>query len=383
MTNKGFEAKSSPARTCLCGLLALLSSLIPVLLFILLFFGLTPFHCFAADSFSMDGGLFVSVRDVGQGLAVYCECDGHAMLYDGGGRDTSAELVAFLRERGISHLDLAVVSHYDDDHVAGVIGALHVFGCDLILAPDYIGNTTIYTSFRQLVEEKGIPCEAPAVGNVYPLGTARIETLGPEGFSAEEENDRCPALRVCYGDTALILCGDAQAAEEEAIARGWMTPRADVYVVNHHGSASSSTSAFLDRVDPAYAVISCGEGNDYGHPAASVLERLGGRGIRIWRTDKQGDISFVMDGEVVRFSCESTTDLSPGVPIVGTDGEKTGTDTGEDLKVRYICNFKTFIFHRPDCEMVSKMSEKNKIYSPESRETLLSLGYKACGICRP
>ena len=324
--------------------------------------------------------LFVTVLDVGQGLAVYCECDGHAMLYDGGGRDTASNLVSFLREKGVQRLDYAVVSHYDDDHLAGVIGALHVFDCGLILAPDYIGQTTIYTSFRELLDQIHIPWEAPAVGNVYPLGAASVETIGPDGFAAEWENDRCTAIRICLGNTAVILCGDAQEEEETQIAAGWMRADADVYVVNHHGSSSSSTDRFLDAVSPLYAVISCGEGNDHGHPSAAAMRRLDAHGARIYRTDVQGDIAFSMDGENVVFEKEPTADRTPG----SAAGENGFEEKIKEIPaLTYVCNFKTFIFHRPECETVSRMSEKNKVYSEQSRQELIGLGYRPCGICDP
>ncbi|MBO7711284.1 MAG: MBL fold metallo-hydrolase [Lachnospiraceae bacterium] len=327
--------------------------------------------------------LSVCVLDVGEGLAVYAACGDHAMLYDGGGRDTASRVVNELRGRGVETLDYAVVSHYDDDHLAGVIGALHVFGCGLILAPDYIGSTTIYTSFAAFVEQEGIPCEAPAVGNVYPLGEARIEILAPDGFDAERENDRCIAVRITCGDRALLLCGDAEEEEESFIAGSPIEAAADVYVVDHHGSSTSSTDAFLNRVRPSFAVISCGEANEFGHPSEKTLHTLAGRGIRIYRTDRQGDISFTMDDDGVRFEQEPTADLSPGSNFGKGEGRGDGEQLQTRLPYRYICNFKTFIFHRPDCETVARMSEKNKVYSNEGRQELIALGYRACGICRP
>ncbi len=341
--------------------------------------------CFqsAATAAEQGEGLSVGVLDVGEGLAVFAACGGHAMLYDGGGRDTASRVVNELKSRGVETLDYAIVSHYDDDHLAGVIGALHVYDCGLILAPDYIGSTTIYTSFRTLVEEKGIPCEAPAVGNVYPLGEARVEILAPDGFDAERENDCCIAVRIVCGENALILCGDAEEEEESFIADSPPEAAADVYVVDHHGSSTSSSEAFLNRVRPSFAVISCGEANEFGHPSEKVLRALNGRGIRIYRTDRQGDIFFRMDAEGVRFDQEPTKDLSPGT----TSGKEEGTGAAQFWETRpsyrYICNFKTFIFHRPDCETVSRMSEKNKVYSNEDRKELIALGYRACGICRP
>ena len=87
--------------------------------------------------------------DVQQGLAVFLRQGDHCMLYDGGGRDASSFVVAYLKQQGVAHLDYIVASHYDEDHISGLIGAMHAFDCDRILDADYVSDTAIYQSFKK------------------------------------------------------------------------------------------------------------------------------------------------------------------------------------------------------------------------------------------
>jgi beta-lactamase superfamily II metal-dependent hydrolase len=106
-------------------------------------------------------------------------------------------------------------------------------------------------------------------------------------------------IKAEYGNTSIMLTGDAEKESEADIVDNWSKEalKCDVLKVGHHGSSTSTTKAFLDAVDPAIAVISCGEGNKYGHPHDEIMERLAAKGITIYRTDTQGTIVLKTDGE--------------------------------------------------------------------------------------
>ena len=321
----------------------------------------------------------MSVLDVGQGLCVLFESDGHAVLYDGGGREASAYVVGYLGQQDIVWLDYIIASHYDEDHIAGVVGAIYSVGCDLVLSPDYEGDTAIYQSYLQALSATQTPQEHPRPGDVYDFGEARIEILGP-GALAEWANDNCIAAKVTCQDASVLVCGDAQYIEE-----GWLTASgqdlsADVYIVNHHGSDTSTTVSFLKEVSPSAAVISCGEGNAYGHPTRQTLNRLADAGCDLYRTDRQGGITArLKDGELV-FTKEPTNDWSAGLPLGMEEG------SGEVLLVQdaiFLCNANSLVFHRPNCPSAAKISERNRVYSYESREDLMEAGYRPCKNCRP
>ena len=257
----------------------------------------------------------IDVIDVGQGSAMLIQSGGEAMLVDGGGSKYSSRTVAYLKERGVERLKYIVATHYDADHLYGAVGALEAFPVDTVLYPDYEEETYVCQVFRRHLESRQLKAVHPAPGDAFDLGCCRFTVLAPCGSGYEAENDYSIALRFTDGVHSLLATGDAESVSEtEMLAnnRGGRRLRSDVYIVGHHGSQSSSTAAFLAAVKPSCAVISCGAGNDYGHPKAAVMNRLRLAGCRIYRTDKQGDIAFGFTDSGILFEQEPTNDFTPG-----------------------------------------------------------------------
>ena len=170
----------------------------------------------------------------------------------------------------------------------------------------------------------------------------------------------------------------------------------DVYVVNHHGSNTSSMDVFLEAVAPQYAIISCGKDNGYGHPSMETLQRLLNHGISLFRTDQQGTVITYTDGSEIWFNLEPTDDWTSGNGIIPLNISDSGagdsnavtrlpageeTETGSEFT--YVCNTNTKKFHNPGCDSVAQMKENNRLYTNLSREELLAEGYEPCGNCRP
>ena len=257
----------------------------------------------------------IDVLDVGQGSGMLIVSGGEAMLVDGGGSAYSSRTVAYLKALGVTHLKYIVATHYDADHLYGAVGALEAFGADTVLVPDYEEESYVYQVFRQHLANRKTPVIHPAPGDSFDLGYCRFTVLAPCGSDYEKENDRSIALRFTDGVHSLLATGDAEAqSEAEMLAndKGERRLRSDVYIVGHHGSASSSTAAFLKAVKPSFAVISCGAGNDYGHPKAAVLNRLKNMRTGLYRTDKQGDIVFYFTDGGILFEKEPCNDYTPG-----------------------------------------------------------------------
>jgi len=242
------------------------------------------------------GDLTVRFIDVGQGMAALIECGGHYMAIDGGGRESSSKFVAVLKAQGVEKLDYVVVSHYDEDHLAGLIGALHVFPTDRVLAPDYRPDTAIFRSYEKMRTEEGVPAEVPSPGSVYSLGTAAFQIVSPSSGTADLENDRSLMVLLTNGTHRFLFPGDAEAAGEAAALATGFSLRADVLSAPHHGSNTSSTEAFLDAVSPKLAIVSAGADNPYHHPHPSILARYRDRGIEVYRTDESGTITVTSRG---------------------------------------------------------------------------------------
>ena len=232
--------------------------------------------------------LSVTFLDVGQGNCVLAESDGHYMLIDGGDRSHSSFVVSYLQQAGITALDYVLISHYDADHVSGVIGAVGwVVYC-------YIRKDLAYDSFYAMFF-------ATVALSLLSELAARVFKQ-PDRYDYEEENNRSLGIQLTDSSHSFLILGDAQSKSESAMLNENLDLSADVYMVSHHGSASSSTEKFLRAVHPAFAVISVGADNDYGHPVQKTLSRLEAQDIQILRTDLSGTITAYSTPDTLTWS---------------------------------------------------------------------------------
>ena len=346
--------------------------------------------------------LKIHFLDVGQGACALIESDGHYMLIDGGGRDASSFTVSYLAQLGIEKFDYLVATHFDEDHIAGLVGVFNKFAVGTVLEPSYKADKSIYTSFKEAEKKSGAEVIIPEPGAEYTLGDAKFTVLAPKkpenstdegtALNSSEENNQSICVLLANGDNKVLFTGDAEQEEERYLVESGRDIRADVYLVGHHGSSSSSSELLLDAVRPKYAVISCGTGNDYGHPTQEVLDRLWDKDVSVFRTDEQGNIIMTSDGKEITWSTSPSETWAPGVvpakaPDRNTESvEKTGTDAAENNQTAenlYILNNNTMKFHRPGCSSVQKISEKNYGESSLSRDELIAQGYSPCGNCDP
>lgn len=341
-----------------------------------------------------DASFSATMLDVGQGLSVLIQSDGQNMLYDGGNRSHSSYVVAYLQQHGVDHLDYMVASHYDEDHIAGLVGVLNTATVDTIICPDYETDSKIYQSFINGEEKSGAKVEHPDADTEYMLGNAKIDILHDDP-SMNGENNRSIAVKVTYGTFSMILTGDSEEEAEDAMISSGEDLHADLYVAGHHGSSSSSSQKFLQAVSPSYAWISCGLGNSYGHPHKETMQKFQNDGIQIFRTDKQGEVTVYSNGSSYWFSTTPSDDWKSGNEESGTqDAQSKNTQPAKEsannsavsentTETGYVLNTHTMKFHRPDCDAVQKMSSSNREDSSLSREELIAEGYSPCGLCKP
>ena len=325
-----------------------------------------------APSDDADAPFKVTMLDVGQGLSILIESDGEYMIYDGGGRSYSSYVVSYLKKHNIDELEYMFISHYDEDHIAGLVGVLNTCEVDTAVTPDYTADSAIYRSFRDMLKNNGADEEHPLAGDSYTLGNADIQVLSPHDYAGNDENDASIVIKVTYGNYSCIITGDAEENAESEMVSSGADIDADLYVVGHHGSASSSSESFVRAVSPEYAFISVGENNRYGHPAQQTIDLLNLLGIKIFRTDMQGEVTAFSDGN--RYWVDSE-------PAEEEDRQAEPSDTGYDGT--YVINRNSGKFHYPDCTSVDDMKEENKVYSDESRTKLIKEGYSPCGNCNP
>ena len=180
---------------------------------------------------------------------------------------------------------------------------------------DYSKDTRTYDDVIQAAKSKDYQITHPKAGEEYTLGEAEITVVCPVKDSyGSNANDYSIGVRVQFGKNSFLFTGDAEEHSEEDMVSSGENLKADVYKAAHHGSRTANTEDFLKAVDPQYAVISCGEGNTYGHPHAEVLNRLREMGIQIFRTDDQGTIVAVSDGQTIAFNASPSDNWTPGEP---------------------------------------------------------------------
>ena len=255
--------------------------------------------------------LRLTVFDVGQGEAVLLQAPGaDAVLVDGGGSlfgsggfDIGGRVLApALWHRGVRRLHALLVTHGDPDHLGGARAVLGDF------TPAYAWEGIPVPTHRPLQEwlrdarARGIPVLPRLAGEQFSLGSARMRILHPPPADWERQrvrNDDSVVVEVQIGDVAILLTGDIGAEIERAIVPQLTPARIRILKVAHHGSRTSSSRELLEGWRPHVALISCGRGNPFGHPASDVLHRLDAVGATIYRTDHDGQITLETDGRAL------------------------------------------------------------------------------------
>lgn len=367
-----------------------------------------------AASGSMDGAdsLEVHFIDVGQGDAALVKCGDAAMLIDAGENDKGTLVQNYIRKQGIKSLDYLIVTHPHSDHCGGADVIVTKYDIDTIIMPNYAADTASYRDVIQALDGKNYRVTEPVAGDVYKLGDAEFTIVAPNsGDYGDNANNYSVGILLEHGGNKFLFTGDAEEEAEEDIAANGMDISADVLKIGHHGSRTSSSKEFMDAVSPEYAVISCGEDNEYGHPHAATLNTLRGMGVKVFRTDEQGSLIAVSDGKKITWNAAPSDTWKAGEPTgsgaVSSGTGKNAADTGNDKAadksagteqstapaeevkqpapqdtqgLTYVLNVKTKKFHIPSCSYLPTSNRKD---STQSREEIVSQGYEPCKKCNP
>ncbi|MEW6049147.1 MAG: MBL fold metallo-hydrolase, partial [Bacillota bacterium] len=247
---------------------------------------------------------------VGQGDSVLIQtASGESVVVDGGPRDAGPGVVRYLKDRGVKELAYVVGTHPHEDHVGGLIRVLETFPVGTVIDSAVPHTTRTFETYLLTIKEKGIRYVAGRAGQVYRLGDLALRVLWPGEPPPEEDLNACSVvLLVTAGDVRILLTGDLPGDYEAKIATA-----AQVLKVAHHGSKSSTTSAFLRAVKPGDAVICVGD-NPYGHPSQEALKRLADAGVRTNRTDLQGTVVLTTDGKTYSFDKKPWEYQAPAGP---------------------------------------------------------------------
>lgn len=258
------------------------------------------------DSPKSTGNLKVHFIDVGQADSILIQQGNNNMLIDAGNNSDSDLVMNYLKNQGVNKLDYIIGTHPHEDHIGGLDVVVKNFNTDKIFLPKVTSNTVTFKDLAAAIKNKGLNITTPKVGTSYNLGEATWTILAPNSASYDEINNYSIVIHLQYKNNSFMFTGDAENISENEILQKQLNLKADVLKIGHHGSSSSTSNSFLNKVNPKYAIISVGKNNDYGHPHKPTMERLKSKGITVYRTDECGTIIATSDGTNITF------DTKPG-----------------------------------------------------------------------
>ncbi|NFO40760.1 MBL fold metallo-hydrolase [Clostridium botulinum] len=307
--------------------------------------------------------------NVGQGDSELIQVDGKNILIDAGCNDNKA--LNYLKSQGITKLDYVLATHPHEDHIGGMTSVINNFEIGEFYAPKITHTTRTFENMIKALQNKGIKLTAPNVGDTLTIGNATIQFLAPNSSKYQDLNNYSIACKLKYGNTSYVFMGDAEALSEGEILAKQLDISADVLKLGHHGSHSSTSKAFLDKVNPKYAIVSCGKGNDYGHPHQETIDKINKKGIEILRTDVSGTIISTSDGNNIKFNV-NTSGSSTGNT---TNNNNSNTQSQNKNNTVWIANKTSKVYHSSkDCSNMKSPSEM-------SLEDAKARGLKPCSKC--
>lgn len=241
--------------------------------------------------------------DVGQADSILIQNGDANMLIDAGNNEDGKKLVSYFQSLGIESFQYVIGTHAHEDHIGGMDDIIDNFNIDTFYMPDAITTTATFESVLDSLEAKNIAFQTPSIDSIFKLGNATIDVLYV-GTDDSDLNNTSIVLKLTYGNTSILFMGDAEKEVETTIEKKDIS--ADVLKVGHHGSNTSSSKTFLEKVNPSYAIISVGTGNSYGHPSNTTIQNLENQNIQIYRTDENGTIIMTSDGTDITFQTIQT-----------------------------------------------------------------------------
>lgn len=307
-----------------------------------------------------------------------------SVLIDGGDNDDEQLVANYIKNKGIKKLTYVISTHPDADHCGGLDGVVSSLDVGQVFVANGSAETKTYTDFINAAANKGLSPSVPLEGSEYELTKGSyIKFFNTNGGS--DSNESSLVTLFVNGEDKFLFMGDAEEETEREIINQLCD--VDVLKIGHHGSKTSTTQEFLNKVNPEFAVILVGANNKYNHPASAPMALLQNKGVELHRTDECGDIIFKSTGKGVSTSCGKAS---------FTPGDKNGTSTSGNTKGdssntvtpplvgdtvadngKFIITESGSKYHLPSCSTIKKVKAE------VTREEAEAQGYEPCGRCHP
>jgi competence protein ComEC len=251
---------------------------------------------------TQNGELTISFIDVGQGDSILIKTpEDKYIMIDSGSTNEKDKLYDYISKIGVNNFEVIVATHPHEDHIGNFDDIIDDYKVNTVYMPRASTNTKAFEKLLNSIKQEGLKIKNIKSGVEFIVDDVKFEFLAPNSDSYEDMNNYSGVLKVSYGETSFLLMGDAEKLSEVEILKNGSAIEANVIKIGHHGSASSSSKKFIEAVDPEYAIISCGKGNDYNHPHRETTSLLKGLKIKTLRTDLNGTITFSSDGFEVNY----------------------------------------------------------------------------------
>lgn len=312
--------------------------------------------------YNLEDNLLIHFIDVGQGdstLIVFPNKE--VALIDAGTIARRKEVVEYIEKQNIKRIDYLIGTHPHEDHIGGLPEIIRNFEIGKVYLPNKTNNTAIFEELLNEIKNHNLKItEAKAGLNIIDDRDLRFTIMAPS-MEYSSINDSSIVTKIVYKDFSTIITGDAEKESESNMVKEGYNLKANILRVGHHGSSTSTTEEFLNKVNPDYAVISLGKDNTYGHPHREIITALESRDIITLRTDILGNIVFKTDGKNIELINDVNLDKS--------------NKNDENI---YIGNINSKIFHLNSC---SHLPNKENQILLKGKENALKQGYKPHSIC--
>lgn len=313
--------------------------------------------------------------NVGQGDSTYIELgDGTDILIDGGESKYGNTVVNYLKnlEKDID-LEYVIATHPDSDHVGGLQEVFKQLDVKNFYYPtDAPHDTQTWNNVLNLAKSEGCKVLDAKSGTTLNIGGAVLKFVHP-AIDYKDNNEDSVVTLLDYNNTEVLLTGDAESTTENDMVNQNLVGDVDVLKVGHHGSNTSTTQAFLNKIKPEHAVISVGE-NSYGHPTSNILNRLINSGSKVWRTDKNGNVILTSNGYTYSIKANGNPTTTP-VPDSGNNGGNNNTTDTSQIVYANGGSSSSNKYHKS--ANAHGMKGAIKMTENEAKKK----GYVACGSC--
>lgn len=253
----------------------------------------------AVSILKTNSNLEVYYFDVGQADSILIRENDNNILIDAGNNDDGEKLVNYLKkDLNIEKFNMVVGTHPHEDHIGGLDNVIDSFDIDTILMPNATSTSKTFENVLDSIEKKDYKITVPKINEEFNYNNINIKVLYT-GTDEKDLNNTSIVLKLTYHNNKFLFMGDATSKVEKKLLNEDI--KSDVLKIGHHGSEYSTTKNFLDKVNPQYAIIEVGKNNTYKHPKEITLDKLNKKNIKIYRTDIDGTIKVVSDGNNLKF----------------------------------------------------------------------------------